>query len=47
VVLLSYSIFSTVCPNFIANHDAPEVVGLFTIAPPASLPEALRLRWLR
>ena len=47
VVLLGYSMGSTVCTNFIANTDAPEVVGLLTIAHPASLPEALRLRWQR
>jgi len=47
VVLLGYSMGGTVCTNFIANHDAPEVLGLLTIAHPASLPEALRLRWER
>lgn len=47
MVLLGYSMGSTVCTNFIANHELPEVVGLCTIAHPESLPEALRLRWQR
>ncbi len=47
IALLGYSMGCTVCTNFIANHDVPEVVGLCTIAHPESLPEALRLRWQR
>ncbi len=47
VVLLGYSMGCTVCTNFLANHPAPEVVGLCTIAHPESLPESLRLRWQR
>ena len=47
VVLLGYSMGSTVCTNFIAERQPPEVVGLCTVAHPASLPEALYMRWTR
>ena len=47
VVLLGYSMGCTVCTNFLANHEAPEVVGLCTIAHPMSLPQSLRERWQR
>jgi len=47
VALLGYSMGSTVCTNFVAEVQPPEVVGLCTVAHPESLPESLRMRWLR
>ncbi len=47
VVLMGYSMGSTVCTNFIAEVQPPEVVGLCTVAHPASLPESLHARWTR
>lgn len=47
VALLGYSMGCTVCTNFIAQEQPPQVVGLCTIAHPESLPESLRLRWQR
>ncbi len=47
MALLGYSMGCTVCTNFLANHEVPEMVGLCTIAHPESLPEALRVRWQR
>lgn len=47
VALLGYSMGSTICTNFVAEMQPPEVVGLCTVAHPESLPESLRMRWLR
>ncbi len=47
IALLGYSMGCTVCTNFIAEMQPPEVVGLCTVAHPASLPESLHIRWTR
>jgi pimeloyl-ACP methyl ester carboxylesterase len=45
VVLLGFSLGSTVVTHYQALRQPPEVVGVATLAHPASLPAALRLRW--
>jgi pimeloyl-ACP methyl ester carboxylesterase len=47
IVLLGYSMGATMVTNYQALRDAPEVVGLCTVAHPLSLPDSLRLRWAR
>ncbi len=45
VVLLGFSLGSTVVTHYQALRQPPDVVGVATLAHPASLPAALRLRW--
>jgi dienelactone hydrolase len=47
VVLLGYSMGATMVTNYQAVRQAPEVLGLCTVAHPLSLPESLRRRWAR
>ena len=45
IVLLGFSMGATVVTHYQALRQPPEVVGVATLAHPASLPAALRLRW--
>jgi pimeloyl-ACP methyl ester carboxylesterase len=45
IVLLGFSLGATVVTHYQALRQPPEVVGVATLAHPASLPAALRLRW--
>jgi pimeloyl-ACP methyl ester carboxylesterase len=45
VVLLGFSMGSTIVTHYQALRLPPDVVGVCTLAHPASLPAALRLRW--
>jgi pimeloyl-ACP methyl ester carboxylesterase len=45
VVLLGFSLGATVVTHYQALRQPAEVVGVATLAHPASLPGALRLRW--
>lgn len=47
VALMGYSMGCTVATNYIAERQPSAVVGLCTVAHPASLPESLRMRWTR
>jgi alpha-beta hydrolase superfamily lysophospholipase len=47
VVLVGYSMGSTVVSHYQAVHEPPEVVGVCTLAHPLSLPLSLRRRWER
>lgn len=47
IVLLGYSMGSTVVTHYQAVHEPPEVIGVCTIAHPLSLPGSLRARWER
>ena len=45
IVLLGFSMGSTIVTHYQALRQPPDVVGVCTLAHPASLPAALRLRW--
>ena len=45
IVLLGFSMGSTMVTHYQALRRPPDVVGVCTLAHPASLPAALRLRW--
>lgn len=45
IVLLGFSMGATVVTHYQALRQPPDVVGVCTLAHPASLPAALRLRW--
>ncbi|WP_217923513.1 alpha/beta fold hydrolase [Miltoncostaea oceani] len=45
IVLLGFSMGSTIVTHYQALRLPPDVVGVCTLAHPASLPAALRLRW--
>lgn len=45
IVLLGFSMGATMVVHHHVVSQAPDVVGLCTVAHPASLPDALRLRW--
>lgn len=45
IVLLGFSMGATVVTHYQALRQPPDVVGVCTLAHPASLPDALRLRW--
>lgn len=45
IVLLGFSMGATVVTHYQALRQPPEVIGVATLAHPASLPAALRLRW--
>ncbi len=45
VVLLGFSMGATIVTHYQALRLPPDVVGVLTLAHPASLPAALRLRW--
>jgi dienelactone hydrolase len=45
IVLLGFSLGATMVVHHHVTRQAPEVVGICTLAHPASLPDALRLRW--
>ena len=45
VVLLGFSMGATMVVHHHVLRQSPEVVGICTLAHPASLPDALRLRW--
>ena len=45
IVLLGFSMGATVVTHYQALRRPPDVVGVCTLAHPASLPAALRLRW--
>ncbi len=45
IVLLGFSMGSTVVTHYQALRQPPDVVGVCTLAHPASLPAALKLRW--
>jgi hypothetical protein len=45
IVLLGFSLGATVVTHYQALRQPPDVVGVATLAHPASLPGALRLRW--
>jgi len=47
IILLGYSMGSTMVTHYQAVHAPPEVIGVCTIAHPLSLPQALRRRWER
>jgi dienelactone hydrolase len=47
IVLLGYSMGSTMVTHYQAVHAPPEVIGVCTIAHPLSLPLSLRRRWER
>ncbi|MFN8108801.1 MAG: alpha/beta fold hydrolase [Thermoleophilia bacterium] len=47
IVLVGYSMGSTMVTHYQARHAPPEVVGVCTIAHPLSLPNSLRRRWER
>ena len=45
IVLLGFSMGSTIVTHYQALRQPPDVVGVCTLAHPASLPAALKLRW--
>jgi dienelactone hydrolase len=45
IVLLGFSMGATIVTHYQALRQPPDVVGVCTLAHPASLPAALRLRW--
>ncbi len=45
IVLLGFSLGATVVTHYQALRRPPDVVGVCTLAHPASLPAAMRLRW--
>jgi dienelactone hydrolase len=45
IVLLGFSMGATMVTHYQALRQPPDVVGVCTVAHPASLPSALRLRW--
>jgi pimeloyl-ACP methyl ester carboxylesterase len=45
IVLLGFSLGATMVTHYQALRRPPDVVGVCTLAHPASLPSALRLRW--
>lgn len=45
VVLVGFSMGATIVTHYQALRQPPDVVGLCTVAHPASLPAALKLRW--
>ena len=45
IVLLGFSLGATMVTHYQALRQPPDVVGVCTLAHPASLPAALRLRW--
>jgi len=45
IVLLGFSMGSTMVTHYQALRQPPDVVGVCTLAHPASLPAALKLRW--
>jgi pimeloyl-ACP methyl ester carboxylesterase len=47
IVLLGYSMGATMVTHYQAVRQAPEVVGLCTVAHPLSLPDSVRRRWAR
>jgi pimeloyl-ACP methyl ester carboxylesterase len=47
IVLLGYSMGASMVTLYQALRQAPEVVGLCTVAHPLSLPDSLRRRWAR
>lgn len=47
LVLLGYSMGSTMVTHYQAVHEPPEVIGVCTICHPLSLPGSLRARWER
>lgn len=47
IVLVGYSMGSTMVTHYQARYATPEVVGVCTIAHPLSLPASLRRRWER
>ena len=47
IILLGYSMGSTMVTHYQAVHAPPEVIGVCTIAHPLSLPQSLRRRWER
>jgi dienelactone hydrolase len=47
IILLGYSMGSTMVTHYQAIHAPPEVIGVCTIAHPLSLPLSLRRRWER
>jgi len=47
IILLGYSMGSTMVTHYQAVHAPPEVIGVCTLAHPLSLPLSLRRRWER